>query len=172
MHDRYNYRKTRVKRDKIKRGYKYKKYSSGENTKLKVVSMIAVPVFLLGGTGVYAKKKDEKIDHVNTVCHFTQICEELGLDIGWQHQLNEIQKTGVKAYFQKGRVDTYYRKSTIISDRDIPNNYYEEEIKVPNDYQLLEEPVHGYDCYKQVEVPEAIIIDEGNGQTKKLILKK
>ena len=42
---------------------------------------------------------------------------------------------------------------------------------IPEGYELLDKPFHGNDCYKEVEIPEAIIIEENQHQ-RKLLLKK
>ena len=42
---------------------------------------------------------------------------------------------------------------------------------IPEGYELLDKPFRGNDCYKEVEIPEAIIIEE-NQQQRQLLLKK
>lgn len=173
MHDRYGYKPTRrVNRRSYRKsfGFSYKPSKSDKkiNTKLKVISIVSVPIFLLGAV---AKIGDKRVDHTEKLCQFTSLCYDLGLDdLAKDHQLKEIKKTGVDAYYQKGRTDKYYRKSLTVAVRD--GYYVHEEKQIPEGYELLEEPYHGNDCCKTVEIPEAIIIEENSGKIRQLLLKK
>lgn len=173
MHDKYSYKPVKkINRGSYKKSFSYSykpsKSNKKTNTKLKVISIVSVPIFLLGAA---AKISDKRVDHTEKLCQFTSLCYDLGLDdLAKDHQLKEIRKTGVDAYYQKGRIDKYYRKSTVITIRD--GYYAYEERQIPEGYELLEEPFHGKDCCKTVEIPEAIIIEEKSGQARQLLLKK
>lgn len=170
MNDKHSYAPIRrVKRSCFSKKYSYKPIKKNSDTKLKVISIISVPIFLLGATSVCAASLDRKVDHANKICCFTQICSDLGLDIGWKHQLNEIKKQGLDAYYQKERTDRYYRQSLTLTVQD--GYYVNEEKMIPEGYELLDKPFHGNDCYKEVEIPEAIIIEENHKQ-RQLLLKK
>ena len=126
MYDKHSYApRRRVKRSCFSKKYSYKPVKKNSDTKLKVVSIISVPIFLLGATSVCAASLDSKVDHASKICCFTQICSDLGLDIGWKHQLNEIKKQGLDAYYQKERVNTYYIHSRDWFLKD--GLYFEEE---------------------------------------------
>lgn len=157
MHDKYRYSN--------KKRYNYHKKS---NTKLRVISIISVPVFLMGA-GLACKKADDKIDHTTTLCFFTENCEKLGLDIGWQHQIKKIKETGLNAYHQNERLSRFYRHSIEVVTQD--GNYIHREKIIPDGYEELEKTHDGYDCYKEEYEPESIVIEEKNGTTRKLTLK-
>ena len=182
MYDRCWTVSRRIKRSKFKKPYRYGyhydkhktyKYDSHfkvKDTKLKVVSIVSIPIFLLGAAIATAKKIDEKFDHTTATCFITNFCEKWGLDLGWKHQLSKIQEAGYDAYYQKERTDNYYRKSITLTVQD---GYYTQQEKIiPEGYEILEVPFHGNDCYREEHIPESIIIKEENGLSRQLTLKK
>lgn len=154
-----------------KRSYKTKRrrsYRKKNNTRLKVVSIISVPVFLLGA-GFACKRADAKFDHTQALCFFAENCEKLGLDIGWKHQIKKIQESGLNAYHQNEKLSRTYRHSIELVIQD--GNYIRREKMIPEGFEKLEKNHDGYDCYKEEYQPESIVIEEKNGTTRKLQLK-
>ena len=155
MHDKHSVKK--IKKRKNRRG-------------LKVISIVLAPTILISA-GVICKRKDDKINHLYEACPFSKICTELNLSIGYQHLIKEIEaNSAYTAYYQKERVNTYYIHSRDWFLKD--GLYFEEEKLIPEGYQLLDKPHHGYDCYKEEYEPEAVVVlDKNKKLVRKLLLK-
>lgn len=151
MHDKHSLKKT--KKRKNKRG-------------LRVVSMVMAPTILISA-GIACKLKDDKVNHLEEVCSFSKICTELNLSIGYQHLIKKIEaNSDYTAYYQREKTTKYYIHSEEWHLKD--GLYSENEKIIPEGYQLLDKPHHGYDCYKEEYEPEAVVILDKN---KKLVRK-